>query len=242
VEPSASRWSPHSRLSFIGDGDTSTLVRFNCVRDVIGRDTNPSGRFLSPFFNWAIYLDNWSSGYLVQSNVLHNNVLGGVFFHGGHDNVVVNNILFNTSEAGPGPGQYAHHDFGQVDFGHVGGQGGVPPRNNTFARNIIAYAAPNVSSRLVVDTADDAWRSQTPPAFFDHNVYFWSLGDLRTLASPPLTPLGNWSTWRAAGFDTHSVVADPLFSDPRNGDLTLLPDSPAWSLGFEAISDAVSRC
>jgi hypothetical protein len=32
-----------------------------------------------------------------------------------------------------------------------------------------------------------------------------------------------------------SVVADPLFVDPENGDFTLKSDSPALKLGFEPI-------
>jgi hypothetical protein len=32
-----------------------------------------------------------------------------------------------------------------------------------------------------------------------------------------------------------SVVADPGFADPANGDFTLKPDSPAYELGFEPI-------
>jgi hypothetical protein len=38
-----------------------------------------------------------------------------------------------------------------------------------------------------------------------------------------------------AGADTHSLIADPLFTDPAHGDFTLKPGSPAFSLGFEPI-------
>jgi hypothetical protein len=35
--------------------------------------------------------------------------------------------------------------------------------------------------------------------------------------------------------DLHSVVADPLFIDAAAGDFTLMPDSPAFALGFKPI-------
>ncbi len=37
------------------------------------------------------------------------------------------------------------------------------------------------------------------------------------------------------GFDTDSVVADPMFNEPDKGDYSLAPDSPAWEMGFVAI-------
>jgi hypothetical protein len=35
------------------------------------------------------------------------------------------------------------------------------------------------------------------------------------------------------GPDVHSVAADPLFADPKHGDFSLPPDSPAFKIGFE---------
>jgi len=44
-----------------------------------------------------------------------------------------------------------------------------------------------------------------------------------------------WSSWRRLGFDTRSVVADPLFVDRDHDDFRLEPGSPAMKLGFEPI-------
>ena len=41
--------------------------------------------------------------------------------------------------------------------------------------------------------------------------------------------------WRKMGFDTHSVIADPLFVNPANDDYRLKPESPALKLGFVPI-------
>jgi hypothetical protein len=39
--------------------------------------------------------------------------------------------------------------------------------------------------------------------------------------------------WQAAGHEQGSIVANPLFSDPRSLDFRLQPDSPAVLLGFQ---------
>jgi len=44
-----------------------------------------------------------------------------------------------------------------------------------------------------------------------------------------------WESWQQLGADRNSIVADPLFVDPENGDFHLKPDSPALKLGFEPI-------
>jgi len=49
------------------------------------------------------------------------------------------------------------------------------------------------------------------------------------------TEMVEWSAWQALGFDTHSIVADPLFVDWKNDDWRLKPESPAFKLGFKAI-------
>ncbi len=48
-------------------------------------------------------------------------------------------------------------------------------------------------------------------------------------------PLDEWAAWQNAGWDKHSMVADPLFIDWKNDDFRLKPESPAFKLGFKAI-------
>lgn len=48
-------------------------------------------------------------------------------------------------------------------------------------------------------------------------------------------PLDEWTAWQNAGWDKHSMVADPLFIDWKNDDFRLKPESPAFKLGFKKI-------
>lgn len=45
---------------------------------------------------------------------------------------------------------------------------------------------------------------------------------------------------RKAKLESGSIVADPRFADPREGDFTLPADSPVWDLGFEAVDAAAA--
>jgi hypothetical protein len=43
------------------------------------------------------------------------------------------------------------------------------------------------------------------------------------------------ANWQNKGFDTHSLVADPLFTNAAQDDYSLKPESPAFKLGFVQI-------
>jgi len=73
----------------------------------------------------------------------------------------------------------------------------------------------------------DSWNEQNYKA--DRNLY-WDTSD------EPLDFGGmSFEQWQARGHDTHSLLADPGFADPRKGDFRLPPESPAWKIGFERI-------
>ena len=62
------------------------------------------------------------------------------------------------------------------------------------------------------------------------------------VAERGFTPIGNFSAWRAAGYDVGSIVADPLFIDAQASNFCLASASPAYALGFEAIPDEICSC
>ena len=78
---------------------------------------------------------------------------------------------------------------------------------------------------------------------FDENIYFTPAGKPLTFNGLPgtdgMAPDKAAEVWRNLGYDAHSVMADPMFLDPDNGNYALQPDSPALKLGFQPID--VSR-
>ncbi len=59
--------------------------------------------------------------------------------------------------------------------------------------------------------------------------------ELSSLALHEAKMLEEWEAWQTDGADRHSVVADPMFLDPKNGDFRLKQESPAFKLGFQKI-------
>jgi hypothetical protein len=47
--------------------------------------------------------------------------------------------------------------------------------------------------------------------------------------------LDGWESWKAQGWDQHSIIADPLFENWEKDDYRLKKDSPAFKLGFQQI-------
>jgi len=234
-------------LSFIGyEGvpDVHTTVQFNCVRDNIGVHSSASMGILSPYMNYGIYLDNEASGYFVYGNVFKHAVTANVFFHEGRHNVVTNNVLADARNNGPIDEK--SKDGGQVAFKSKSGW----TENITFMQNIILWYNDSHNDVLMYDTSgeDDFEDKQF---YIDHNLY-WCVGASvkdKFLTNNDLTPMGNWLNWTGSGYDHHSYLTDPLFSDPAAGDYSFSPagnpdsyGSPAHRIGFHALPEAVSWC
>ena len=127
---------------------------------------------------------------------------------------------------------------GIMDTGHFG---------NTIRNNIFALSARHAVWRW-------AWQKE-PSTTFQHNIIYLTQGELfhddggsddthspwdynlywRTDGRELRFYQDTFEQWQAKGLGRHSLVADPLFIDPRSGDFRLRPDSPAFKLGFEPI-------
>ena len=225
-------------LSFIGSGHTLSVVRHNCVKRVTGVDTDPHGRFNTPFFTWGVYLDNLSSNFTIDSNILHTNVLGAVFIHGGYGNKVTNNIAFNTSNATmPGPGLYGHCDGARgLLLGSLGP--GTFPMENSWERNIVLADTDDRMS--IVGVARLNFSNFIHQLTFNRNIYFSPYRDLSS--ANDTTPLGDWGEWQRGGWDVDSKIADPMFLDVKNGNFGLDPNSPALKVGFIALPPGIDQC
>jgi hypothetical protein len=73
------------------------------------------------------------------------------------------------------------------------------------------------------------WNGDRRKFVLDRNVYWDEDGGVDFAGKP-------FERWKQEkGIDAESVVADPRFTDPANGDFTLKPDSPALALGFQPL-------
>ena len=149
----------------------------------------------------------------------------GIYFdEGTSDMLAENNVVYRTDT-----GAFMHH------YG----------RDDRVINSIFALARGGQIDRL---------REEDHTSFtFEHNLVYWKPEEGALLAE-------NWSNehyvmdnnlywnggkqpidfggvtldqWRARGHDVHSIIGDPLFVDPENGDFRLKPDSPALKIGFK---------
>jgi len=94
----------------------------------------------------------------------------------------------------------------------------IAPMDSVLRHNIFFQGA----GPVFCDTAFARWEKK-PLRECDYNLY-WPVGRKVALGQ------GTFS-----GFDAHSLVADPQFVDPAQGDFSLEGDSPAWGLGIQAV-------
>jgi hypothetical protein len=214
----SNRWSIIEDDAVLRNG---TVIRYNRIRDVIGvhpfakppaqaTGNRGNGRIETPYFTWGIYFDNSPRRASVYSNITSGNVWGGAFLGGGYaepqDCVIENNVFIESSVY-------------QFDLSMSAKAAG-----NRFVRNIVYFKNPKAA--LLRAGAPNGIRE------CDYNTYFHpGAGPLRL----PGVPGESLEKWRELGFDSHSVIADPLFVDPEKGDFRLKPDSPALKVGFKPI-------
>jgi hypothetical protein len=178
----------------------------------------------------GVYTLGVSPGTVVEGNVIHDITSldyggWGLYTDEGSTGIVMRkNLVYRTSSGG------FHQHYG---------------RDNVIENNVFAAAR---------DWQLQRSRSEDHTSFrFERNIIWWEAavplvkGDwtqgLVTRsncywhAGKPVTFPGghDLAARQAAGQDENSIVADPLFRDPRRDDFTLADDSPAFSLGFERL-------
>ena len=159
----------------------------------------------------GIILDNGCAGILVENNVVHHADAGGFGTnYNCFGNVIVNNIFAYGTK-------YQLTVYGDQPTGRP------QPKGELFARNIVVWR----EGPLIKEKDWPDFRT-----LWDYNLYFREGGKPVTFLSGRKLTL---EQWQAQGLGRHSVVADPLFVDPKAGDFSLKPGSPALKLGFQPI-------
>ena len=195
------------------------IVRYNFVSDTGGYSMQTPGTWRTPWHTYGIRMDDLTSGVTVLGNIIVRTVSGAVQIHSGQDNVLENNIIVEASRA-----QLCFSNtlaaFKKIESKMA---------NNRFVRNIVCYKSPE--ARLF---AIGNWTREMISES-DRNLY-WHFGQpLLNRCWPKRPEATSLDGWRKAGYDAHSLVADPLFVDPAHDDYRLRPDSPALKLGFKPI-------
>ncbi|MBN2374932.1 MAG: right-handed parallel beta-helix repeat-containing protein [Sedimentisphaerales bacterium] len=159
----------------------------------------------------GIILDNGCYGIVVENNVVYNAVAGG---YGSNFNCAGNFIHNNIFLYGQ---KYQLTVYGDLP------PGPKPYKGEIFAHNIIVWRQGPLLKESDWPDFSTLW---------DYNVYFHEKEEPVTFLSGKKY---TFAQWQAKGMDEHSVVADPMFVDPSNGDFSLKPGSPALKLGFKPI-------
>lgn len=203
------------------------IIRYNLIADTGG--AGGKGNYAN-----AIYLDNWVSNCLVYGNIVVRSATVGINVHGGKNNVIENNIFVDTGGPKEPVLRGGTHLFYQpIDSppGGIPNDSKIPPIefmvSNFFQKNILYGRVP----RLLM-ASSHGWPDREI-AQSDYNLFF--CGGNKCEVAYRWTQAVSLRQWQETGYDTHSIVADPLFVDAEHDDYRLKPESPAWKLGFQPI-------
>ena len=164
---------------------------------------------------WGLYTDEGSTGIVLENNLVYRVKTGTFHQHYGKENIVRNNILAYSLTDQVQRSRIEEHisfflenniiiwDDGAVLFGHPW-------------------------------TKDSLGQWGDDKVAIKNNLY-WSADADMSKAFPSRDGSGNdLQTWRElTNHDEGSIIADPMFRDPKNGDFTLPDDSPAFKTGFK---------
>ena len=156
---------------------------------------------------WGIYLDEGSSGMLVENNLVYDCSSQTFHQHYGKDNVVRNNIFAFGGEGAFIISKHEEHN------------------SLTLTNNILVTDNQPIYAR----TIESDW-------FIDDSNLYWDYtngGNVTSGYSMRLADKKSIPLMVARGYYNNAVFADPIFKDAQNRDFTLAKNSPALETGFK---------
>jgi hypothetical protein len=159
---------------------------------------------------WGLYTDEGSTDIVMENNLVYRVKTGTFHQHYGKENIIRNNILAYSLTDQLQRSRIEEH----VSF--------------TFENNIVLWDAGVLYGH--------PWTKDTMKQWGDNKVVlrnnlFWNPKADHATFFPSGLDLKTWQ--EKTGHDKGSLVADPQFKDPKNGNFTLPDDSPAFKVGFK---------
>lgn len=163
---------------------------------------------------WAVgmYLDEGSSGWTCEDNLVYQVTTHDFNVNYGRDNIARNNIFGPILD----PGAPLMRCGRIEDF-----------RSMTIENNLIYFT--------VGDLVDEVWPTWPVKSCLLRNNLYWNAAGL-----PVKFRDKSWEQWQSSGQDEGSIIADPLFVDAANGDFRLKPNSPAMLIGFKPFDSSLA--
>ncbi len=204
------------------------IVEFNHIHH-IGLRTDGDGPLLND--KGGIYTFGVQPGTVIRSNLIHDiqafNYGGwGIYLDEGSSQIVIeNNLVYRTRDGG------FHLHYGKENIiknnifalgsnAQIRRSAAEPHLSFTFERNIIYWS----NGKLFEGNWNDSNFA------LDRNLYWHTGGGEIRFADK------SWEEWMKRGMDKNSIIADPLFFAPENGDFRLKGNSPAFKIGFEPLT------
>jgi hypothetical protein len=188
-----------------------TRIRYNRIHDVQSRT----------YGGWGIYPDEGSSLLLIENNLCYRCKSGGFHQHYGRDNVVRNNIFAFAEQHQLCRGRTEHHSSFLFEGNIV-----LVTDEPVWQMNGAVGSGARPRDRLELMHGAGPWDSSGLTARLRHNLYWSTTGSPLRFNGVP------FEQWQGLGFDEDSIVADPCFVDPENGDFSFRPESPYGRIGF----------
>ena len=177
-----------------------TVISGNVIYNV-GCDEGRYG-----YGGWGIYLDEGSSGMLVENNLVYDCSSQTFHQHYGKDNIIRNNIF---AFGGEGAFRITRHE---------------EHNSLTLSNNILVTD----NATMYALTTESDW-------FVDNSNLYWDYengANIYSGDSMSFFERKSAATMIARGYYNNAVYANPLFKDAKNRDFTLAENSPALEAGF----------
>ncbi len=161
----------------------------------------------------AFRIDDWQCMTTVEDNIIYMSNVGAITRK--NYNTISNNIIVDVNCIGYY--RFASYPDEEASFGSI------------ITNNICYESGPGArfykAAYLVSEGATYPYHCKA-----DYNLFY--------CAADKDFALKEIKEWQEQGIEKNSICADPLFTDLKNENFTLLPESPAFKLGFKQIDQS----